>query len=363
MLDRRVLLNIDGSLLLAVLLLASIGVLLIFSVTASGPNEGLHQRQALWVAAGVVLHLLVLAVDYHFWVEFSGTFYLLSLAVLVFVLFFGKTISGSRSWISLGFFNFQPSELVKISTTLFLARTCAELMEENYRWSTLLITGGIVALPVGLILLQPDMGTALTFLPLLGAVNLLAGIRLKLVVVMVILGLLLAPLVWQVALADYQKNRVRIFIDPQLDPLGAGYHISQSKIAVGSGGFFGKGLRSGTQSQLRFIPEPHTDFIVSVLAEEKGFLGVLVVLGLYFFVFSRFLLSARDARDRRGTYLAAGLASILLFHVLINVGMVIGLMPITGIPLPLLSYGGSSIISTFIAIGLILNVRARRFVH
>jgi rod shape determining protein RodA len=198
---------------------------------------------------------------------------------------------------------------------------------------------------------------------LLAAANVLAGIRLKTIGILALIGLIMLPIVWHFGLEDYQKARITTFVDPESDPLGAGYQIAQSKIAVGSGRLFGKGFMSGTQSQLKFIPEQHTDFIFSVLAEEKGFLGVAFTLGLYFIFFSRSVNAARNARDRRGIHLVMGLASILLFHVLVNVGMVIGVMPTTGIPLPLLSYGGSSVISSFIAIGLILNVRVRRFTN
>jgi len=363
MLSRRSLFNMDWSILVVTLVICAIGVALIYSATAGGSHDGLHKRQALWVAAGLVLLLIVLTVDYHFWVEFSGYFYLFSIAVLVGVLIFGKTISGARSWIPLGFFNFQPSELVKITTALFLARYGAEIREDGYRFVHLLVTGGIVALPVALIALQPDLGTALTFVPLFAAVNVLAGIRLKTVAILALAGLVMLPVVWHFGLEDYQKARITTFINPESDPLGAGYQIAQSKIAVGSGALLGKGFMSGTQSQLKFIPEQHTDFIFSVLAEELGFLGVSFTLGLYFILFSRSVNAARNARDRRGIFLAMGLVSVLLFHVLVNVGMVIGVMPTTGIPLPLLSYGGSSVISSFIAIGLILNVRVRRFTN
>lgn len=363
MLDRRSLFNFDWSILVVTLVICAIGLALILSATYGGTHEGLHRKQVLWIAVGLGLMLLVLTVDYHFWVEFSGYFYLLSIAVLVGVLIFGKTISGARSWIPLGFFNFQPSEMVKITTALLLARYCSEIREDGYRWVHMLVTGGMVALPVGLIAVQPDLGTALTFVPLLAAVNILAGIRLKTIGVLALVGLIMLPIAWNFGLEEYQKARIKTFVDPGSDPLGAGYQIAQSKIAVGSGRLVGKGFMSGTQSQLKFIPEQHTDFIFSVLAEEFGFLGVAFTLGLYFFFFSRSVNATRNARDRRGIFLAMGLVSILLFHVLVNVGMVIGVMPTTGIPLPLLSYGGSSVISSFIAIGLILNVRMRRFTN
>jgi len=363
MLNRRSLFNFDWTLLVVTLAISAIGVAMIYSATCDGAHDGLHRKQLIWIAVGLGLMLIVLAVDYHFWVEFAGYFFILSILVLVGVLIFGKTISGARSWIPLGFFNFQPSELVKITTALFLARYCAEIRDEGYRIANMLVTGGMVALPVGLIALQPDLGTALTFMPLLAAANVLAGIRLKTIGILALVGLIMLPIVWNFGLEDYQKARITTFVDPESDPLGAGYQIAQSKIAVGSGRVLGKGFMSGTQSQLKFIPEQHTDFIFSVLAEEKGFLGVAFTLGLYFLLFSRSVNAARSARDRRGIYLVMCLASILLFHVLVNVGMVIGVMPTTGIPLPLLSYGGSSVISSFIAIGLILNVRVRRFTN
>jgi len=269
-------------------------------------------------------------------------------------------VFGSRRWIRVLGFNFQISEFVKLVIILVVARYLSELKRDEIGFRDLLKIGGLVALPTALVMYQPDLGTALTYLPVLAAGILLAGLRWHyLAVVLVVCGLAL-PAGWYF-LKDYQRARLVTFLDPSRDPKGAGYQVIQSKIAVGDGGMWGQGVTHGTQTQLRFLPVPHTDFIFSAFAEEHGFIGVLVVLGLYFLLLMQIVQNAQTAPDRAGMYICMGVATLLLFHLLVNAGMVVGSMPVTGIPLPLMSSGGSNMFSVFMMLGLVNNVRLRRF--
>jgi rod shape determining protein RodA len=256
----------------------------------------------------------------------------------------------------------QPSEFVKIAVVLALARFLCEIRTEFLTAGDILKGSCIVGLPVFLVLLQPDLGSALTFIPVALVGLFLGGLRPKWIVLFAILSVLVLGLGWY-NLKVYQKERIYTFLEPERDPLGAGYHSIQSKIAVGSGGLRGKGIGEGSQTKLGFLPERHTDFIFSVVGEELGFVGAVTILSFYFFIITRSINIALTARDKLGIYIALGAVSVILFHILVNIGMVVGYMPITGIPLPLLSYGGSSILSTFVFLGLIINVRMRRYVY
>jgi rod shape determining protein RodA len=267
-----------------------------------------------------------------------------------------------RSWIRFGRFQFQPAELAKIATALLVAYLFENEDDARLHASTILKLGAIVGLPVLLVFLQPDMGLALTFLPLIFVGLYFGGLPARGWVAIVVVVALLAGGGWFL-LKDYQKARIGTFLNPDSDVLGSGYQVRQSKIAVGSGGFSGKGFRSGTQSQLRFLPVQHTDFILAVIAEEWGFLGVILVLGLFAGLFLRALKLAQTARDRGGVFLILGLTGMMFFSVMINASMMIGLAPTTGIPLPFVSYGGSSVATAFLAIGLILGVEYRRFAN
>jgi rod shape determining protein RodA len=273
----------------------------------------------------------------------------------------GKLVFGSRRWIRIFGFNFQISEFVKLVIILLVAKYLSELKSDELGIGDLLKLGGLVGIPAALVMYQPDLGTGLTFLPVLAAGVLIAGLRWRYVAVIAIVCALILPIGWLV-LKDYQRARLVTFIDPSKDPRGSGYQVIQSKIAVGDGGMWGRGVTRGTQTQLRFLPVPHTDFIFSAFAEEHGFIGVVVVLGLYFLLLLQIVQNAQMAPDRAGMYICMGVATLLLFHVLVNVGMVVGRMPVTGIPLPLMSSGGSNMFSVFIMLGLVNNVRLRRFV-
>lgn len=362
--DRRALFLVDWVLLAAVLVLAGVGILTIASATGGWERVSPQvARQTYALAAGLLGLVIVLSMDYHRLVDRAPLLYLLSIGALVWALLFAPPIAGTRRWIVLGAAQIQPSEFVKLAAALVVAKIFSESKKESLGLGDIVGPGAAVAVLVVLIAAAPDLGTAFCLVPLFMAVAFLAGLRMKAVA-----GLLLALVVvggvgWRYALKDYQKERVYTFLDPGRDPKGGGYQKIQSQIAVGSGGVTGAGYGQGTQSQLGYLPARHTDFIFSVLAEDLGFVGVSSVLGLYLLLLWRCLEAARLARDRAGAFLAAGLAAVLAFQVVYNVGMVAGLVPVKGLPLPFMSYGGSAILSSMLAIGLILNVRMRRFAN
>jgi rod shape determining protein RodA len=289
--------------------------------------------------------------------------YVLSVVGLLGTLLIGRQAFGSRGWIPVaGGFHFQVSEFVKLVIILLVARFLTDLKSDVLEARDMLKISGLVVVPMILVLKQPDLGTALTYLPALVVGMFLAGLRWKYMLTIVIVAVAVLPAGWHF-LQDYQKARLISFMDPDRDPRGTGYQMIQSKIAVGAGGMWGKGVTKGLQTQLRFLPVPHTDFIFSAFAEEHGFVGVVVVLALYFMLIMQIVQNAQTAPDRAGMYICMGVAAILLFHVLVNAGMVVGRMPTTGIPLPLMSAGGSSVLSNFLMLGLVNNVRLRRFVN
>jgi len=356
--------RIDWFLLGLVLLISALGLMEIYSATYRTKFAGAYERQIYWILAGLVLMFLMTLIDYHTLMEQAPLMYLVSVALLILVLVVGRKVFGSRRWIPLtGGFHFQVSEFAKLVIILVMARYFSESRQEQVTTSDLVKVGLLAGIPMGLVLLQPDLGTALTYAPIVMMALFLTGIRLKHVAVLVLIFALAAPVTWHFGLKPYQKARLTTFLNPEEDPQKAGYQLTQSKIAVGSGGLWGKGTTKGTQTQLWFLPVPHTDFIFAAFAEEHGFFGVLAGLLLYFMVLMRLIHNAQTAPDRAGMFIVMGVVGVLLFHVLVNVGMVIGFMPITGIPLPLMSYGGSSVLFTFMALGLVNNVRLRRFVN
>ncbi|MEE8138258.1 MAG: rod shape-determining protein RodA [Thermoanaerobaculia bacterium] len=358
----RHLARVRWGLLLAALVLAAIGLVTIHSASAELAGEPLP-RQVLWVGLGLVAFLIAFSFDYELLSKFALPIYLVSLTLLALVLVFGHEAGGARSWLGFGGYRLQPSEFAKIATVILLARYLAGLNRPCLRLSEILVAGGVCVVPMALVGLNPDLGGAAMFLPMLGGMLLMAGLRWKLVLVGVVVVLLLAAALWGFVMLDYQKDRVKSFLSPGSDPLGSGYQIRQSKIAVGSGQLFGRGYLQGTQSQLRFLPARHTDFIFAVLAEEWGFVGVAAVLTLYAVYVLNGARVGMRARDRTGILLVVGLLSGFAFHVLYNTAMVVGLVPITGIPLPFLSYGGSFTVANFSAAGLILGVDFRRHVN
>jgi rod shape determining protein RodA len=281
----------------------------------------------------------------------------------MYVLFFGAVRGGSRRWIDLGVVNLQPSEFAKAAVALVLAKFFGESRRGPMTREDLAIAGALTAVPFILIARQPDLGTAVTLIPIGFAIAYVAGMPMRIIGILALAGLLVAPVAWKFALKDYQRERISTFLDPAQDAKGAGYQQIQARITVGSGGLWGKGFTKGTQGQLRFLPVAHNDFIFSVLAEEQGFAGVLVTLGLYLFVILRAIEAARLAKDRLGAYLVLGVLASFTFQVVYNITMSAGLAPVKGLTLPLMSYGGSSMIATLAGFGLILNVRMRRFTN
>jgi rod shape determining protein RodA len=363
MADTRIYRQFDAVMFFCMLSLIGLGVLMIYSATFQSASQEMYIRQLQAFLVGLILFFILLNIDYHRIADSAFPIYLASLILLVAVLIFGKRISGAKSWFSLGYFNFQPSEIAKIAAVLFLAKYLSDETRMFLVFRDFVMAGVIMLMPMFLIILQPDMGTTITFLPPLIVLMFLAGIRYKWIFGAILAGIASLPFFW-LFLKPYQKDRILTFVDPTKDPLGAGYQIIQSKIAVGSGRIFGKGLFSKqTQAYLDYIPEKHTDFVFSVLAEDFGLVGVLLTLAAYFILMFRILSTAKQARDRVGVFIVMGLFSVFFFHFVVNVGMIVGLMPITGLPLPLMSYGGSSLLSTIAAMGIIMNVRMRRFVN
>jgi rod shape determining protein RodA len=365
MFERRLYFHIDWLLLGAIVLIAAIGVAMIYSVTA--PADGRASAQ-VWtqfyaLGLGLIALLVCLAIDYRILAEHSLFIYGGLLVMLVFVLVKGQTQMGGQRWIPIGPFHLQPSEFGRIGVALMLAMYFGENRRGAKNTSDLILGGIFTAIPLLLIAKQPDLGTAVTLMPVFLGVAFLAGLRLRLLGMLALIGVLAAPIAWKFALKDYQRSRIQMFIDPEQDPRGAGYQTIQARVTVGSGGLTGKGFRQGTQGQYKFLPVAHNDFIFSVLAEEQGFIGVLTALGLYLFVILRSLEAARLAKDRLGAYLVGGIISGFAFQVIYNVTMSAGLAPVKGITLPLMSYGGSSLIASLASFGLILNVRMRRFTN
>ncbi len=357
--DRRSIANFDLLLLLLALGLNGIGILNLGSAAA---GEGLWKAQLYRFFISLLPFVIVVAINYSNFEKLAPVIYLLSLLLLVGVLFFGRKVGGGQSWYDFGFLRLQPSEFVKIAVILMIAR-----VYHRYRGSVpwglreLMVPLLIIALPVISILQEPDMGTALLVVLFSGTMLLFIGIKRKIIVVAVLLGLVSFYPAWHWVMRPHQKDRIRNFVYPERDAMGAGYHSLQSKIAIGSGGLFGKGYQHGTMHMLRFLPEQQTDFVFSVWAEEWGFVWVSLVLILYFLLIFRGLQAAGEAKDRFGLMLAVGGVSLLFWHTLINVAMVVGLFPVIGVPLPFMSYGGSNLLTFMVAVGLIINVRMRKY--
>lgn len=363
MFDRRLFLHIDWTLFFIVAIISILGILSIYSATYphQGNTKYLYIRQIYWIILGLILLFLVISFDYHLFIRLAYPFFTICLFLLLLVILWGKLTSGSQRWLHLGFFSFQPSELTKIALILALTRFFTREAEESeYPLRDLFIALLFLGLPVLLVFKQPDLGTAV--LMVLISISLFAFIGFPLKAWLLLGGgaAALTPIIWQF-LKEYQKKRLLTFINPDLDPLKTGYHIIQSKIAVGSGAFWGKGFLKGTQSQLHFIPEQHTDFIFSVFAEEWGFIGCIFLLFLFLLLISKGLKIGLASKDRAGSLLAVGITSMIFWQVFINIGMVLGIVPVVGIPLPLFSYGGTSVVTTMVGIGLLINIEMRRF--
>ena len=363
MLDRRSYRNIDFWMIFATLALVGIGILMIGSAThINSPSEDRYwyvQRQGMFALLNFVLIMVMLKFDYKILGPMGNLLYGINLLMLIAVMFVGQSALGAQRWIQIGPITLQPSEFAKLIMIISMAHLLDSREEKLKSIWDLLPIFAFVIVPFVLVLKQPDLGTSLVFLAIVLGMVFVAGIDAKLLLKLFVAALAFMPVFW-LFLKDYQKSRLTVFLDPNVDPLGAGYHIIQSKIAIGSGQLFGKGLFNGTQSQLNFLPENHTDFIFAVVGEELGFVGSVVILMLYLLLLYRGVKTAQNARDTFGTLLAAGITSMMAFHVLVNVGMTIGIMPVTGIPLPFMSYGVSALTTNLVSVGILLNIQSRQ---
>ncbi len=363
-LDRNRLYDFDYLTLGLTFILVFLGILTIYSATynpeASGWLTGYCRRQSMWFGIALVVGSALFIFHYNFLYQIAYPLYGIGLLLLLAVEVAGSQHMGATRWLSIGGMNMQPSEFAKLTVILALARYLSDrTLPPPYNLKELLIPVIIVALPAVLILKQPDLGTAMLIILISGVVIFIAGITRGTIVTISISALTTAFVGWHF-LHDYQRQRILTFINPENDPLGSGYHIAQSKIAIGAGKLFGKGFLKGTQNTLHFLPEQHTDFIFAAYAEQWGFLGAIILLALYFAFLFRALNIAMEARDSFGSYLATGIAAIFFWQVTINIGMVSGLMPVVGIPLPLFSYGGTSMLTSLVLISILLNIHYRR---
>jgi rod shape determining protein RodA len=357
--------DFDWVLLGFVLVISVISVLEIRSATMHTKFHGFEQKQMGFLAVGVVLMFLISMIDYHRLIDIVHWAYGISILSLIAVFAVGTKVLGARRWIRVPGGHFQPSEWIKLVLIVAVARYFWGLAGRELTWTDIGKAFALVCIPMLMVLKQPDLGTSLTYLPILACGLFLGGIRFKQAGIILLSIALLVGGAWKTGklLKPYQKARLTSFINPDTDPRGSGYQIRQSLIAVGSGGIWGKGANKGTQTQGDFLPIPYTDFIFAAFCEEHGFIGALGVLLLYFLILMRLIQNAQTASDLPGTFIVMGVVSVILFQIAVNIGMVVGLMPVTGIPLPLMSYGGSSILFTFMALGIVMNVRMRRFVN
>ena len=365
LIDRRTLFAFDWRLAASAALLAALSVVIIYSTSGSYSSflrKSLYLKQAIWGLMGLGAMILLCGLHYRMIARLAYQFYVAILAALLLVAVMGRSGLGAQRWLSIGPFAFQPSEFMKLSLILLLASYFEDRKEELNANRVFLLPIVLTLLPAALVLRQPDLGTAIVLILTSLSILVLMGLKIRYFVYLGAAGAAITTFLWRF-LRDYQKNRFLVFLDPSLDPMGAGYHVAQSKIAVGSGGLVGKGLMAATQSQLNFLPANHTDFIFAGLAEQWGFIGSLALLLLYAYLLSKGLRLARDARDLFTMVTSFGIVSMMALQVVINIGMVTGIMPVVGIPLPLLSYGGSSMLMNMLAVGLLLNIQMHRYMY
>ena len=357
--------KLDSTILFTVTGLALISLMIIGSATHANIPEypGRYDfilKQGIFLIGGIILAGWSLKYDYRKLYKWAPALFILNAVLLLLVKFAGSSVMGAQRWIQLGPFTLQPSEFAKLFMIICLARLLSTRKKEYTTWKSLLPVAILMALPTALIFIQPDLGTSLVFAAITFGMLYIAGLNLKLVKQAFIGLIIIFPVIWFFVLHEYQKMRLRILFDPGVDPYGFGYHVIQSKISIGSGGFIGQGLFVGTQSQLDFLPENHTDFIFSVIGEELGFVGAIFVIFLYFLLLYRTLIISKSSGDSFGSLLACGIFSMWLFQVFINIGMTLGIMPVTGIPLPFMSYGGSALLMNLFCVGILINIYMRR---
>ncbi len=365
MFDRRLIQNFDWWLLGITLLIGAMGLVVLYSAVTAGASDPqiiLVKRQMIAFVIGLLAMIFCFVFNYRILDRLGGGIYAICVVMLIVVLFYGKYVAGSRRWLVMGPLNFQPSELMKIAIIIILAKYYSKRISlKGFTLKELVVPMGVVAAPFFLIVKQPDLGTAMLVVLIAGSVTLYAKIERRSMIWLTGSCAVFIPVIWAFFLKGYQKQRILTFLDPDRDPLGAGYHIIQSKIAIGSGLITGKGFLKGTQNALSFLPEQHTDFILSVLAEEWGFAGTGFVLLMYLLLLIWGLNIAYGCRDAFGTILAVGVTAMFFWQIFVNVGMVMGLMPVVGVTLPFISYGGSSVITSLMGIGILMNIRMRRF--
>jgi len=363
--DRRLISHLDWTLLLLALTIVGIGIVTIYSANydmAEGHAGALPMRQVTWLGLGLIAMFGAMSFDYHYIDRLAYPFYGAMLVLLILVIIIGHSGGGSQRWINLGFFRLQPSEPAKLAIVLLMAKYFqTDEPPRGYYLRDLWVPFALVIPLVVLTLIQPDLGTAIILGVVFISMVLMGGLRLRSFAYLVAAGLALLPIAWQF-LKNYQRNRILTFLDPDRDPLGAGYHVIQSQIAIGSGKIFGKGFMHGTQNRLNFLPEQHTDFIFAVFSEEWGLVGCAVLLLLYFVLIAYCIRLVQRAKDRFGALLVFGMIAIIFWHVVINVAMVSGVMPVVGVPLPMVSYGGSALASMMFAVGVMMNVSMRRYI-
>ncbi|MDR1726875.1 MAG: rod shape-determining protein RodA [Acidobacteriota bacterium] len=361
--DERLMRSFDWLWFLALLALSGSGVLAIWSTTSSVGIDSYFGKQLAYLACGIIAFAVLTAIDYRVFSDWIAVLYGAGAVALILVLLVGHSVHGNKSWLSLGPLSIQPSEFMKVLVLVALAKYYANLDMDHLNLKELAIGALVVFVPAALVFLQGDTGTTLTYLPIYAVLSCLAGIRRKHVVALLLLVLVSAPAAWFFVLKDYQKERVVTIFNPERDAKGVGYQTIQSEIAIGSGRGMGKGLKQGSQGSLGFLPARHTDFVFAVLAEELGFVCSIAILLLFLFVLYRLYLAGGEVRDKVGALIVSGVAALVLFHVVINIGMVVGLFPVVGVPLPFVSAGGSSLIACFMAMGLCMSVRIRRYVN
>jgi len=354
--------DLDWALVIITLVLCGLGVLQIYSATEATKWHDAWWKQIIFVGSGFAMMWALAVIDYHSLLGRIIYFYLAGVALLIATAFVGNKVFGSTRWIRVAGFTFQTSEFMKIVLILLVAKYLVDVKTDKLDWRDLVKLGGYVAVPMLLVIKQPDLGTALTYIPILVCGVLIAGLRWKYLLAIAGVLIVVLPIGYHF-LKPYQQDRLVSFINPDRDPKGTGFQVIQSRIAVGNGGMWGRGAKESSQTHLGFLPVPHTDFIFSSFAEEHGFVGIVVGLVLYFLLIMQVVQNAQTAPDKAGLYICMGIAALLLFHVLVNVGMVVGRMPVTGIPLPLMSSGGSNTWSVFLMLGLVNSVRLRRFVN
>lgn len=366
--DRRLIKNFDLMTFSLVILLSITGIMTIYSATrspfADGEMPSYYIKQFYWLLVSIVALMGAVSFDYVWLKRFSYAFYGIGIFLLLLVLFLGRTGMGAQRWLNLGIFSFQPSEVFKLFYVVTVSRYLSEMQGKVTLISLLKAFFLLAFVPVVMVIKQPDLGTAVILLLVFFSMMLTRGLQKKVVALILLIGLVSIPflgnIVWE-GLKDYQKNRLVAFLEPDVDPAGIGYHINQSKVAIGSGHVVGKGYLKGTQGPLRFLPEKHTDFIFAVFAEEWGFAGSVLLLFFYLALILRGLDTARKAKDEFGSLLASGISFMFTIYFCINLGMTLGIMPVVGIPLPFMSYGGTSLLANYVAAGILINIRTRRF--